>query len=227
MDLDSLWAQIEQEQSWRTDEIRFFDNHAAGLPTEDQDKFRRANILVLYSHYEGFCKFVFSLYVNAINSATLKGVDVNFSILAASLNDVFKALRNPEIKSSEFGTSSPEDKKLHIFYRDKSFLEKLNDFENQIVVIPDSIVDTESNLKPVVLRKNLYRLGFPHDGLKSVEGTIHRLLHIRNEIAHGASNRGIPVGEYQDIRNAAFDVMNAVKRYVMNSLTKSEYLRRA
>jgi hypothetical protein len=86
-------------------------------------------------------------------------------------------------------------------------------------------VDTESNLKPIVLRKNLYRLGFPHDGLESLEGSISRLLNIRNEIAHGANNRGVNNKEYESLRKAAFYVMDTVKRYVMNALTSKEYLR--
>jgi HEPN superfamily RiboL-PSP-like protein len=45
----------------------------------------------------------------------------------------------------------------------------------------------ESNLKPVVLRKILFRLGFPPETFASHEGTIHRLVNRRNNIAHGLS----------------------------------------
>jgi hypothetical protein len=37
------------------------------------------------------------------------------------------------------------------------------DFTIRPVNIPDHVVDTEANLNPVVLRKNLYRLGLPYD----------------------------------------------------------------
>jgi hypothetical protein len=225
MDLQSIWAQIEQEQAWRTDEIRFFDNQASKLSEEDQDKFRRANILLLYAHYEGFCKFAFTIYVDTLNNEGLKCIDANFSLVAATLENVFRALRNPESRSAEFKNLLPDDKKLHLFARDKEFIENIEGFQQMTIVIPDSVVDTESNLKPVVLRKNLFRLGFPHDGLQAVEGNISWLLNIRNEIAHGASGRGVTKKEYEDLRNAAFLVMDTVKRYVMNALTLKEYLR--
>lgn len=225
MNIESIWAQIEQEQTWRTDEIRFFDNQASKLNEDDQAKFRRANILLLYAHYEGFCKFVFTIYIDTINNEGIRCNDVNFSLVAATLESVFKELRNPDGKAVEFKHSLPDDKKLHVFARDKQFIEKSTTLQQRTIAIPDTIVDTESNLKPVVLRKNLYRLGFPHDGLQAVEGDISWLLNIRNEIAHGANNRGVTTKEYEALRKASFNVMDTVKRYVMDALTSKEYLR--
>lgn len=226
IDLNSLWAQIELEQKWRTDEIRFFDNQATRLLSkEDQNQFRRANILLLYAHYEGFCKFAFTLYVDTINAEGLRCKEANFSIAAAALDQLFKELRNPESKAIEFKNSLPEDKKLHVFARDKAFLERSTDFDNKLVNIPENVVDMESNLKPVVLRKNLYRLGFPHNGLELIEGYISMLLNERNQIAHGANGIGIESGKYESLRAATFEVMNAVKKYIMNALTKEEFRR--
>jgi hypothetical protein len=225
MNLESIWAQIEQEQTWRTDEIRFFDNQASKLSESDQDKFRRANILLLYAHYEGFCKFVFTIYVDTINNEGIRCNDANFFLVAATLENVFKELRNPDSKALEFKHSLPDDKKLHVFARDKQFIERSTTFQQRTIAIPETVVDTESNLKPVVLRKNLYRLGFPHDALQDVEGSISRLLNIRNEIAHGANSRGVTNTEYESLRRSAFKVMDTIKRYIMDALTSKEYLR--
>tara|TARA_R110002012_G_scaffold260822_1_gene442568 strand:+ start:6024 stop:6707 length:684 start_codon:yes stop_codon:yes gene_type:complete len=226
INLDSIWAQMEQEQQWRTDEIRFFDNQASRMEgISNQDRFRRANILLLYSHYEGFCKFAFNLYINSVNSAGLFLADVNYSLVAASLSTVFKELRNQAAKAVEFRNTLPDDSKLHVFARDKAFLENISQYEGRGVSIQDTVVDTESNLKPAVLRKNLFRLGFRYDGLRPIEGDIHTLIGIRNEIAHGASSRGIPADEYLKFREAAFNVMNEIKRYVMNALQNEEYRR--
>jgi hypothetical protein len=225
MNLESIWAQIEQEQTWRTDEIRFFDNQASKLKEDDQDKFRRANILLLYAHYEGFCKFVFTIYVDTVNNEGISCNDANFSLVAATLESVFKELRNPDSKAVEFKHSLPEDRKLHVFARDKRFIENSATFQHRTVLIPETVVDTESNLKPVVLRKNLYRLGFPHDGLQDLEGDISWLLKIRNEVAHGANGRGVKSKDYEALRRVAFNVMDTVKRYVMDALTSKGYLR--
>ena len=226
IDLDSIWAQMEQEQLWRTDEIRFFDNQVSEIEGEvNKDRFRRANILMLYSHYEGFCKFVFNAYVGAVNNAGLVLADVNYSLAAASLDSLFKELRNQNTKAVEFRIALPEDTKLHVFARDKTFLENISNYESRAISIPDTVVDTESNLKPAVLRKNLFRLGFRHDCLQNIEGDIHRLIRIRNEIAHGASRQGVTADEYFELRTAAFNVMNEVKRYVMSALQNSEFRR--
>ncbi|MFN9836724.1 MAG: MAE_28990/MAE_18760 family HEPN-like nuclease, partial [Pseudanabaena sp.] len=56
-DISDILAQIEAEQTWRYDEIRFFQNQATNVPLDKQDQFRRVLILLLYAHFEGFCKF--------------------------------------------------------------------------------------------------------------------------------------------------------------------------
>ena len=40
----------------------------------------------------------------------------------------------------------------------------------------DKVVDPESNLKPDVIRKTLFRLGFQHDTFHPHEATVHQLL---------------------------------------------------
>lgn len=225
MDLASLWAQIEQEQTWRTDEVRFFDNLVSKVSESEKDRFRRANVLLLYAHYEGFCKFAFTLYVDAINAEGLKCSNVTYALAASALDSVFRELRNPESKAVEFKSVAPEDKKLHVFARDREFLSKVSNFASRNLTIPDTVVDTESNLKPVVLRKNLFRLGFNHDSLQFLEGYIHLLLQVRNEIAHGAHGIGIVAGKYDRVRDATFEVMNQIKRFVMDALTQKTYLR--
>ncbi|MES2701967.1 MAG: MAE_28990/MAE_18760 family HEPN-like nuclease [Bacteroidota bacterium] len=225
MDLESLWAQIEQEQTWRTDEVRFFDNLVSKVAEDNKDRFRRANVLLLYAHYEGFCKFAFTMYIDAINGEGLDCLNVNYALAAAAMNTVFRELRNPDAKATEFKATAPDDKKLHLFARDREFLEKISNFENRRISIPETVVDTESNLKPAVLRKNLYRLGFQHDSLEFLEGYIHMLLQTRNEIAHGAHGIGVAEGKYERVRDVTFEVMSHVKRFVMTALMKKDYLR--
>jgi RiboL-PSP-HEPN len=114
---------------------------------------------------------------------------------------------------------------LHRFARHKDFIEQSSEFENKIVNISEKLVDTESNLKPVVLQKILYRLGFPHDQLKNIDGEINQLLEYRNKIAHGESTSGISLGKYDDLRTASFKIMDEVKRLVFEALKERYYLR--
>lgn len=226
MNLATLWAEIEDEQAWRIDEMRFFQNQLATLSDENQkEQFRRALILLLYAHFEGFCKFALSLYATTINHEGIACGDANHAIAAASLADLFAALRDPSSRCPEFRTTLPDDSQLHRFARDREFFMRTDDFARRLVVIPDKFVDTEANLKPVVLRKILYRLGFQHDLFQHVEGEIHRLLNMRNGIAHGDLKSGVAETRYDEIRVAVFHIMDEIKRTVMAALQNRSYLK--
>ncbi len=226
MNIADLWAEIEAEQTWRQDEVRFFQNQLGNFASDDdKNKYRKALILLLYAHFEGFCKFAFTHYVKAINLENLTCGQANYAIAAASLSEIFQALCNLDKKSSEFKNILPEDKKLHIFARDKEFLENVNKFESKALAIPDELVDTESNLKPVVLRKNLFKLGFPHDKFEHLEGQINKLLQFRNNIAHGANISGIGKDDYEKLRDDVNLIISEVKQEIMSALQNSAYLR--
>jgi hypothetical protein len=51
------------------------------------------------------------------------------------------------------------------------------------------------------------------------------LLNHRNEIAHGAANRGIVFAKYERLRIVTIKIMDEVKKYVMDALTQQKYLR--
>jgi hypothetical protein len=226
MNIIELWAEIESEEEWRQAEIRFFQNQLIEINSyADQDKFRRALVLLLYAHFEGFCKFAFSLYISAINSLGITCGEVNFAIAAVSLDDLFFALRDPARRCDEFKRTLPDDTSLHRFARDREFIEQSMEFQRRPVCIPDKVVDTESNLKPVVLRKILYRLGFQYDQFSDLEGDIQMLLRYRNDISHGESKDGIPSDKYGQLKNAAFKIMDQVKSEIMTSLQKKSFLR--
>jgi hypothetical protein len=226
MNLADLLAQLESEKCWRQDEIRFFQNRGASLlRAEEQDQYRRAVVLVLYAHFEGFCKFALELYRNAINSEQIECRSANYAIVAASMANVFRDLRSPDSKCKEFKNALPDDAKLHRFARDREFVERTTAFGSTVVDIPDDVVDTESNLKPVVLRKNLYRLGLTHDQFSPYEGKINKLIQIRNSIAHGESASGVSSHAYEDLRRVVFEIMDEVSRHVIVSLREKRFLR--
>jgi RiboL-PSP-HEPN len=225
MNIDDILAELEIEQTWRYDEVRFFQNQSTNAPENRQDQFRRILILLLYAHFEGFCKFAFTLYVNNVNAAHIKCEQANYAIAAASLSDLFNALQDSDKKCNVFRRTLPDETKLHRFARHKDFIEQSSEFDNKIVNISETLVDTESNLKPVVLQKILYRLGFPHDQLKNIDGEINQLLEYRNKIAHGESTSGISSEKYLDLRRASFKIMDEVKRLVVEALKERYYLR--
>src|SRR5689334_6536765 len=226
MNISQVWSEIEEDLSWRLDELRFFQNQLAWLKSEqEQERFRRALVLLLYAHFEGYCKFALTLYVDFINRSGITCADATFAIAAASLSDLFKALRNPDKKIPEFRNALPDDTKLHQFGREREFIERTAEFAIRPVKVADDVVDTESNLKPIVLRKNLYRLGFASDQFAEHEGSINQLLEYRNKISHGQMQGGLSGNSYDTLRGAVFEVMNEIKLQVMRAIKNRSYLR--
>lgn len=223
--MSTIHAQIESELKWRQDEIRFFQNtfNKNLIKEEELDQSRRALILLLYAHYEGFVKFTLALYVNTVNSEKVICKNANSAIVAATLSHIFQDLRNPDKKHKDFKRDLPDDTQLHRFARDQEFVERTKEFNGVQVLIPDNLVDMESNLKPVVLKKNLYRLGFEYDGIKDVEGDIHKLLSFRNGIAHGSFKDGITKKQYDDLSQATYKVMTFVRELVTRSLKEKKF----
>ena len=63
----------------------------------------------------------------------------------------------------------------------------------------------------MILRKNLYRLGLPHDLFETFQGEVYRLLGYRNQIAHGELQSGIERQTYDPNFARNFSVSNFEK----------------
>jgi len=226
MEVADIIAQIEEELTWRTDELRFLRNQLANMTSEeDKMRYRKSLVVMLYSYYEGFCKSAFQIYIGTINNSLLPRNTVNDYITTASLNEVFLTYHNESKKSSYFNKELPDDSKLHRYSRQVEFIKAMDNLWDEFVTIPENIVDTESNLKPVVLRKILYRLGFQYDCFKQYEGEINLLLERRNNVAHGAEKEGLQKEKYEAIETAALKIMTELKKLVVDALIYKSYLR--
>ncbi|AOB32799.1 hypothetical protein AKI39_21755 [Bordetella sp. H567] len=226
MDAADFRAQLEAELAWRLDEIRFFQNQCSVIDNEEsQNKFRRALILLLYSNFEGLCKFAFTLYVTAINA---EGVTCKFAsraVAAAALSEMFHYLRDANGKLQNFKKMGmPDDKELHRYGREREFFENAAEIMEKVVVIPEKVVDAESNLNPQILRKILYRLGLPHDQFVALEDAIEQLLILRNRIAHGETKEGIRERTYERFRDSAFRIMNDIIISISTAFADRHYL---
>lgn len=226
IDIAEFRAEMEGEREWRDREIRLLRNQIASMGTEaEQMLARKALVVMLYAHFEGVTKALCSLYVGRLNALSLRLGDVKPALGAASMAGVFRALRDPSTKCKEFARELPDDTALHRFARDREFVEVAWAIADGTVKIDcDAVVDTESNLKPVVLRKILYRLGFDPRVAEPWEGTMHRLLRRRNDIAHGSAKDGISEVEYVELEKAVGGVVDAVARLIGDAVSQCDYL---
>jgi hypothetical protein len=226
--LSGIRAEALAEYNWRYEEIKFFENQIQRFPRtnagmSDRDKFRKSLVSVLYSHFEGYCKFMFQLYINSINSENIKCKDASYPIAAATLDLEFKDLVNPKRKGRVLQRLLSIEDALHPFARRADFLEEMEDFMEKMVRIPDKAIDLESNLKAIVLKKNLYKLGLQHELFNSIEGEITQLLSMRNGIAHGNFMQGVDSARYKGVRVACIKIMTTLRSKIIESLKNKEY----
>lgn len=225
MNLSQVRAELEDERTWRKDEVRFLLNRLGDLQLEaEKDRYRRAVLLLLYAHFEGFCKNALLIYIRAINDEHLLCGSVVPALVAATCHEILLALADHNRKSDFFRTGAPDDTKLHFAWRSQFFLTRLPEVLKTEVSIPENVVDTESNLWPIVLRKNLFKLGFDYDAFSKYEGTITQLLNRRNNIAHGLDRDGIDAAKFSSLQNDVYEVMDSVLVLIMRSLLNKTYL---
>ncbi|MFM0329207.1 MAE_28990/MAE_18760 family HEPN-like nuclease [Paraburkholderia strydomiana] len=226
MKIDALRAEMEEDLSWRIDEIRFFQNTCASVGSEvGQQRFRKALVVLLYANLEGFAKLVFTTYVSAINAEAVACQEANLAIAAASLSDVFRYLRDgngrvPDYKKLKL----PDDAQLQKFARDREFLSQALELMQRPVAIPDKVTSTEANLGRDVLRKILYRLGLPHEDFEDIEPDLERLRNLRNNIAHGDAKQGISKEDYEKLRDSTFRIMRDLMLRVTHALLSKQFL---
>jgi len=232
----------------RVFEMRFLENQLKNFEDEnEQEVYRKSLVVMLYSHFEGFFKEALdSFYIDILNNENIPIKEANYAIQACSLLDVFKDLQDGTNKSEIFKKALPDDSKLHIFHRRLEFIERLGEvFEvsitskNRFIKIPTAnqekrpkedkhvrgLVDTESNLKPIVISKILFQLGFSDNHFKSYESDIIQLLSIRNEIGHGTFTRGVQKSIYFKLKISVFRVCKALIKLIINALQNKEYLK--
>jgi hypothetical protein len=113
----------------------------------------------------------------------------------------------------------------HRLHRQIEFLSQFPELEATKVDVSEKVVDPESNLKPDVIRKNLFRLGFQQDMFQPHESTVHHLLNKRNAVAHGSTRLGVEEDEYNELEAAVLDIMDDVVRLLFEALRHKAYLR--
>ena len=227
MDYDIVSSELEEEFSWRYTEIRKLQNILSLLLDENEKKvYRKSLVVMLYSHFEGFFKFTFLYYIAKINAQKYKRKQLNKALITASMNTEFLAYENLDRKCKIFQRQLPDDTEIHRYSRRIDFLDAFSEFLERIASIPDNVVDTESNLKPIVLRKILFRLGFDSSIAKKYDNSINRLLSYRNDIAHGGGKfrQGFTNDDYTDIKNSTLQLMNDIKELVAHSLRDESFL---
>ena len=221
-------AEIEAELTWRRNELRFLSNIMLGLESaDDQDRFRKALVVMLYSHFEGFCRAALTIYIRAVNRVGLEAAELAEELAASALAKAFDDLESAR-KSKIFQRPLPSDETIHRLARRADFVAEFPGLlARKPAEVPEDVIDVESNLKPVVLRKNLFRIGLAPGLFEAHDGAINQLLNRRNNVAHGTQRDGIKQGDFEALQRAVFDIMDALTNELWASLVGGKFRRTA
>ena len=228
INLNEVLTEIEEDLAWREDELRHFENRIssdANIDIQKKTIETKPLVLFLYAHFEGHAKLMFTVYVNALNNCNISCKNVSFPLIASSLHSEFGALKNPDKKNPFFPKEyEPMFKELG---RRVEFFENLEQIlTTSLKLNVDNIVDTESNLKPDVLKKIFFRLGFDTENIDDRDfGKINRLLQLRNNFAHGSYFEGISYNEYEEIKTIVWKVLREIKNLVIDYISNNKFHR--
>lgn len=205
-------AILEVDLAWRLDEIRFLRNQVAALAKEDERKrLRRAVVVMLYAHLEGFTKTAIREYAKAVSMARIPCGEATAVVLASSIGKLFDALETAE-KAPEF--RAEEDLRIHKHWRRTSFVSSWHDRLREPLVLDQSIADPGSNLTPRVLKKMLFLAGLDPNLVQENHGIILELVEKRNDIAHGEAREGYAEKDYGRVETAVVESMERLMRAV-------------
>lgn len=227
MEQEQAALELEVDIKVRFDELGRLEKICATLDDSEQASLRRAMVLMLYAHFEGFVKMSFDIYVRHINEEKLFCKDVVPVLAASGMADVFRELRKPYDAKIFLPNALRKHRELHPLGVETEIVDRLAKVGEGVVDIAEEYIDLESNLKTDVLSKNLFKLGFKHDLFQEHYATISQLLGRRNAISHGADVKGVEASVYESMRAAVVDVTNSIRTAILSAIGARSYMRSA
>ena len=220
-----LRKQLELDLEWRQKEMRLLYNMLSNIEDDEEKRsYCKALVVMLYSHFEGFCKIAFSIYIDILNDENMRCSQVNVNLAAISLEDIFQAINDPN-KNCGFFIGSPPNDKWKRFFRRAYFLAEMKRLLDEPIKLTDDYIKSDSNLKIPILSRTLYHLGFPPESFDEYTGEISNLVDRRNDYAHGEMKPGIRKEEYERFEIVAFKIMSDLMSVLDESLKNKKYLK--
>lgn len=205
--LTSLEDNMMKDIVWRKRELTniIFDYEKSS--SSKKDFYWRIGIIFIYSHWEGFIKRASLLYLNYI---------VNKGYKISELKDNFNILLLQNNKQNF------QSKKYETY---NSLFKFLNNQELKFSVIPESVIDTNSNLNYETLLEILLQLGIDKSEFELKKNYIEQVITFRNKIAHGEpifnTNEIFPLKETKD---EILILLELYKKIIINCSSNKSYL---
>ena len=226
---NNLSIELEQEYSSRINEITKVDNFIEyNRGTADEDvlgMIRKSLIMVLYSHFEGYCKQVLQYYIIYINKEKVLAADAKSGLIVANMYKEFRKLFDSNYKPVDFHSLLKEDGILQQYGRRREFIGHFDQVMKKEISIGEDFVDTESNLKSHILKKLLFQLELDYSIVDTYQNDINKLVNIRNSFAHGNRITYPSEKEYTEYKQAVISFMENLKDEIEKAYFEKAYLK--
>lgn len=225
---EALRAELELEYSTRLSELVEYENFLAANSQNQtfDENYRKMLVIMLYSYFEGFCKRALLIYVDYLNRTNELVSRIKYGLAAITIEKHFLNLANPNYKPVILGERTiKEDGVLQIHGRRREFISEYIGIIEKTLCIPDSIVDTESNLRSHVLKKLLFKLEIDFTIVDDFQTDVNEVVNKRNAIAHGDRTRGFTLQEYNKYREKVINLMTILKTTIYDSYYHKKYLK--
>lgn len=206
---DFFTDELTRDLVWREAEMAVLRKSltltVSGTPQEQS--LLRANVAIVYAHYEGFCKFALNTYIDALKKLHLRRRDLSWGIATYSMRNFHDLLREKNSQIEFFTT---------LFKEFDSELDKIAEYES-----PPEI----SNLWPDLLISWLDKLGLGYSIIEEHQAVLHSLVDNRNKIAHGKRLTIAKRSDFDKYFEVATSAMHEVAIEISNSLETKKYKR--
>lgn len=202
--------QIDEDLRWREDELAAMKLLAVkSVPNSISTRvLLRAMLALLYAHYEGFSKFVWDSYLDAIEhhgGLRIKHIE---SLAAFSCEEEFNAVKGNLTNVNLF-----------------CFCRQFSSIMDTPISFPHDKLSTKYNLEPETFLDRMGILGIDCPAMKNHKETIASVVGRRHEIAHGKLHDIKDIANYVEYENAILTVMYELTINVAEAIENKSYLK--
>lgn len=207
--MEVFQEELLYEIEWRTNEISILKTIPFLYPLSDVQRrtIERHTIPAMYSLWEGYVVSAFQIYVRELNRLKLTADKIRSCILTHAI-DTDLCLSNGRA----------------VFEKKEQFIEKLSNFFNGEVIIPNKL-PTESNINYRVINSILYRFSLESLPERPYKKELDKLLLVRNSIAHGEVSIPIDKEIIAEISFTILNLMHDVFNRIVDGHNTKTYLR--
>lgn len=177
----------------------------------------RAAWAMVYAHYEGFCLFALSLFLDEVTKSGATREQCEGSLMLFSLEETFRKVRK--------GTPPTPD--FHTFCSTTfpTLMSAAIDFE--VDKDGDFVIAGRSNLYGSHLLEHCGTMCLVESCIDTNKSKLGLLVARRNKIAHGEEEVVKDLAEYKQYEDAAIDVMHDLAVAIVDALNGKTYLKPA